>query len=399
MLEVTPLAEQGAEELIVFSLTKGLGDRTIRERLHSFQQEGMNGPQATHALLSLFEPLSATEDDLHLLRSGEKKPETLWDQVGWASSNPHMLTPDQKSAFTLLQYFALDSLANTPQAHKLHGEMRELTKETAGVAQRVFEAYDANLQKTLDPDDPTSAKIFDTSGVVAKIGVAVSPLLLSVACGLRLLGPNTKEIPIAASTPTHAPVVSMGEFISIKGAYPEQVSTRNETGSQFRNFETMEDALAYLESESGTTWILGDPMNEITYYPWKTPEAWSVFENLKTIGDQPHFVFLVPNAKGNKFSPIGTESFYGNTLLDFVDVKGNPTTILVKGSLDLKKLLGKNSDILWEKNIMVWPDMSYPSGNCPVQTGSPVPGVTEGFACTVDGKRGHYFQAQSKFGK
>lgn len=220
MPELMPSADQGTGDLVVFTLAKGLGDRTIREHLNIFQKEGMRGSRASEALFSLFGPLSATEDDMHLLRAGDKKPETMSDQLSWAYANPKALTPDQTSALTSLQYFALDSLANIPQTHKIHGETHELTKKATDTAQNVFEAYGAYLQKELDPDDPTSAKILDISGLTAKVAVRVSPLIILAACGLKVT-PATIEIPV--SEPIQAANVAILSKSNNESAQPKEI--------------------------------------------------------------------------------------------------------------------------------------------------------------------------------
>lgn len=405
MSETIPSVERGTDNLVTFSIAKGLGDRTIRDHLVFFQKEGMVGSQAAHSLFSLFEPLPATEDNLDIIRLEGKKPETLWDQVAWVNTHPQSLTPIQKEALTALKYFAIESLTNSP-SHKLHGEIREISKETAKIAESVFEAYGTHLQKVLDPENPLTAKILNTEKTIAKAAVIVSPLLLTVACGLAFNPKSSEaaynrisdihETPTNSAPATNTPEPRVGEFIPAINTNPIDIKVTDETGSQFPNFETTEEVLSFLESNDGANWINGDPRTEITYFPWKSQDTWTSFQKLKAIGNEPHFVFLVPNSKGDKFSLVGTETFYGNTLFDFVDASGNPQTILLKGHPDLKQLLGKDYDTLLNKSVMVWPDMYYPMGNCPSFIGNPVPGVTEGFACSADNTQGHYFQSPSK---
>lgn len=204
MDELLPSREGNIGEIVSFSVVKGIGNSTIKDKISNFRKLGMEGPRAAQQLLSLFEPFSATKDDLELLRPSEKNPENLWDQVGWAFTSSD-LTPAQKDATYGLQYALLDSLANVMESHKVKGELRDLGREVKDTAQKTFEEYGAHLQKVLDPEDPTSAKILDVSGLIAKVGVRVSPLLLAAACGLKVM-PFAQESNLPNQNVAHASI-------------------------------------------------------------------------------------------------------------------------------------------------------------------------------------------------
>lgn len=123
-----------------------------------------------------------------------------------------------------------------------------------------------------------------------------------------------------------------------------------------------------------------------------------MFSDLRSTGDQAYFVFLVPNTNNESFSVIGVEHIKGNTVFDYVDREGNPRAVFLKGSLNLRNFLGADFDKLFEVNVTVWPDLNYPNANsngglCTNRFRNPVTGITAGFACSIDGKTGHYFQS------
>lgn len=412
MPELMPSAEKGIGDVMVLPFVKGIGDRTIREHLQVFQNE-MRTARGSEAFFSLFAPIEGTEvGDVQLLHSADSQPQTLADQVRWAYANPGQVSPEVQNRLNTLQYYAVESLRNNPE-HKLHGEIRTLSKETLDTANRAIESYDAYINDIFDPDDPGTANVLDTAGIAAKVGVTVTPLALLVSCGIWP-GAKSSEIPVNP-LPTTTPISSPAPegtamphkeavFMPavIIGGKPIEIGPTDETGSQFQNFANIEEAKAFINGEGEAKWLQGDPKTEIAEFPWKHPETMETFAQLKSIGRDPHFVFLVADASGNKFTFIGLEHFYGNTLLDFIDANGKSTTILVKGNVSIKDLLGDKSDELWVNNIMTWPDMSYPAGNCPQlidfptdQSGKQM-GVTEGIACTIDRKSGHFFQAQSR---
>ena len=125
-----------------------------------------------------------------------------------------------------------------------------------------------------------------------------------------------------------------------------------------------------------------------------------MFSDLGTTGNNPHFVFMIPNSvNGSKFSVLGVENIGSNIVIDYIDNNGNSRTVTFKGPLKLDDLLGVNHQAMFENSAMVWPDMNYPVGNstalCTSRFQNPSSNTTEGFACSLDGKRGHFFQAQN----
>lgn len=157
-------------EPVGFRLTH-VGNQRVVESLGLFKEFGMKGHRAAFYLLSLFEPLPVGEDDMGLIKSGETKPETLFDQVGWAYANPQILTEEQKGALPALLLFPLESLANNSQVHWVGGEERDLSDKARRTAQETLEAYGKYLAKTLDPDNPESVNVRKT---IAAIGSAAS---------------------------------------------------------------------------------------------------------------------------------------------------------------------------------------------------------------------------------
>lgn len=226
-----------------------------------------------------------------------------------------------------------------------------------------------------------------TSVVSGSSGDKISKELNSTATRTSLVTdvPLPERTPFASKPATLTPedeLINNGEFISPP------------------SFETLVEAQTFLEGEKGAKWLSGNPAKEIELFPWNSMETWRMFSNLRSIGIEPHFVFLVPHTDNKKFSVIGIENIGGNITLDYIDYDGNPRTISYKGPLDLKDLLGADFEKLFENNIVVWSDISYPNANsngglCTNRFRNPVPGITDGFACSIDGKLGHYFQSQN----
>ena len=129
----------------------------------------MEDPRSAHQLLSLFQPEEFTSDEFHIL-SPNTKPQTLWDQVAEAASNERTLTGDQKIALMSIKHYALQSLAEDPQEHVMRGGQKRVLNESVRDAARVeLQEYDAYVAKILDPEDPASARFFDTAKVVGKV--------------------------------------------------------------------------------------------------------------------------------------------------------------------------------------------------------------------------------------
>jgi hypothetical protein len=141
----------------------------VKDILHQIQKNGMEDPRSAHQLLSLFQPEEFTSDEFHIL-SPNTKPQTLWDQVAEAASNERTLTGDQKIALMSIKHYALQSLAEDPQEHVMRGGQKRVLNESVRDAARVeLQEYDAYVAKILDPEDPASARFFDTAKVVGKV--------------------------------------------------------------------------------------------------------------------------------------------------------------------------------------------------------------------------------------
>jgi hypothetical protein len=161
-------------------------------------------------------------------------------------------------------------------------------------------------------------------------------------------------------------------------------------------FDETQDALIFLEEEKGAQWLPGTFATEVTNFPESSTAEWNMFSGLKTVGYDPHYVLLVSNASGDKVSVIGVETIRGNTYLDFVDFEGHPAVIRIKGPPDYKTLQGANyTDNFFANAVMVWPNISFPKGDCAPRKRNPVTGVTDGQTCSLDKMSGFYFQYQS----
>jgi len=195
-------------------------------------------------------------------------------------------------------------------------------------------------------------------------------------------------------------LISLGLIIFSNYLNSSKVANKTEAAQRRNSLKNMKDVLIFLEGKDGAEWITGDPKTEITYFPWKSPKSWGIFRNMKSVGTKSYHVILLSNSTNTKFTLIGVETINKKTTLDFVSPDNKSKSIALDKQFSIKEILGDQYDKLWDKYISTWSDLSYPKGDCPSSfIQAPTSGVTEGFACTKDNKRGHYFQAQSKLRK
>lgn len=230
---------------------------------------------------------------------------------------------------------------------------------------------------------------------LVKAGSALTALALAACQAGSKVSHTTPE---AIPTGTF-PALTVEPPVGFEPSTPSGISTPEALPS-LTSFETLNNARTFLESEEGAKWLPGISTEEAGLFPWNSVETWRMFSDLKSTGNEAYFVFLVPHTDRGKFSVIGVEHISGKIVLNYIDRDGSPKAISLNGQFDVKDLLGTDSEKLSEKSITVWPDLSYPNANsngglCTNRFRSPVPGVTDGFACSVDGKRGHYFQSQN----
>jgi hypothetical protein len=160
-------------------------------------------------------------------------------------------------------------------------------------------------------------------------------------------------------------------------------------------FEDIENALHYMESNDGAKWLPGKFSNQIANFPKSSTDMWNAFSNLESVGNEPHYVLLIPSTNGEKVSVIGVEVIDGKTYLDFIDSNGKSTFIRVRGLPNYRQLQGIGEKGKLNRPVLVWPDLDFPDGDCGGWGPNPVTGVEgmfDGKACSIDGKGGHYFQ-------
>lgn len=171
-----------------------VGNQRVVDFLDIFRKEGMKGPRAAFSLLSLIEPIPTEKDDMDLIRSGETKPETLWEQVGWAYAKPKELNEKQKESLISLQYFVLESLANSSQVRRVGGGTRDLSNKARQMAQKTFDEYNKYLVDALtDNNKPTKDKKKTAANI--NVGRTARTVLPTLFLGFNMLAP----IPLLAN--------------------------------------------------------------------------------------------------------------------------------------------------------------------------------------------------------
>lgn len=238
-----------------------------------------------------------------------------------------------------------------------------------------------------------------------KIGSLTGSLLLG--CQVNNIEPQTKFVADIGErsriTQSHNPpeekIVNLKELNSQKIANFASETSFNEAKTA-NNFENWTEARIFIESEVGAQWLLGNPSEEVETFPWNSPETWEMFSGLNSVGNQPHFVFLIPHTDNQQFSVMGIENIEGETIISYIGQDHNSKTIVIQENVQIKELLdnGYGYEKLFEGSTTVWPSLNYPIGNednCSPRFQEKVTGATSGFACSEDNKRGFYFQSQN----
>ncbi len=176
---------------------------------------------------------------------------------------------------------------------------------------------------------------------------------------------------------------------------PDVDPFRDNQGENLRVFKDLEEARTFLEAQGGSKWIQGDAVKQLESMPWQNSQAWTSFRDLKTIGDNSHFVYLIPKSDGTSFSVLGLEPGQGGAVIDFVDGAGKPQAIKVNTPISLKSLIKKDYETLATLPVFVGPDLLEKQGS-PNYIKMPEPGMYEGFVHSTDGTRYHYFQGSVK---
>lgn len=178
---MTTLEGRGKEEKkklgnLHIHLNDGVGNSTVSQRLNSFVERGMKGPNAAHDLLSMIAPVDIGQTDKHsIIRDGNQPSKSLFDQVSWAYARDSNPTKIQKKEILNLQEKALKSLAEESQERKVRhngkGNMYDLSPDVKEKANMVYEEYQKAL-KLLDESKPGHIHVHFNAIAAALIGLA-----------------------------------------------------------------------------------------------------------------------------------------------------------------------------------------------------------------------------------
>lgn len=218
-----------------------VGNQKLIDSLDVFRLEGMRGSRAAFSILSLVKPIPVSEDDLRLIRKSDVEPKTLWDQVGWAFSNPQTLDQKQKGALISLQYFVLESLANQSQIRKVRGESRDLSSKAKKKIQETFKEYDEYLNKVLnirEENDATHHKLTNPKINLARFAGTIIPAFLFA---LGFSGPK----PVLANTlDKQTNIQTVSASINFTPSLSKHKVNNNQT-ERISNTSTFPDNSAY----------------------------------------------------------------------------------------------------------------------------------------------------------
>jgi hypothetical protein len=229
MPEAVPQQPEISGETPPFFRLRQADTSMVGDAIRQIKTNGMSDPESARRLLSLFHAVpDITEDKFHIFSNNTA--ETLWDQVAAAVIREKTLDADQKGALTALKYFALESLTE--------GDPSEPVREEA---QEELRQYGAQLAKTLDPDDPASARFFDAADAVGKAAgktaraAGTGYLILNlIGCVEPTITPNLTGAPKQTATETFIPtptetlqVQYQADVVDITALYEKQPTADN----------------------------------------------------------------------------------------------------------------------------------------------------------------------------
>jgi len=160
------------------------------------------------------------------------------------------------------------------------------------------------------------------------------------------------------------------------------------------NFKSWVDAKEHLESFNRVLWFSGSASDAAESFPWVSEEVKDSFRNLKTQGEDSHFVLPFTHSDGARFSIVGIENIRGNTIINFINSRSQPESISILGKVSLKTILDAEYEVVFPKNVLVWPDI-FDAG-CVESHRNLENGTSDGFMCSRENTK-FYFQSQNQF--